>query len=326
MDNGPVLPAHVHHVGHRADGRQCTVPGEEGLLPVVAPQGQHQLQRHAHPGQRLKGVGTVRSVGVHHRGGVGELLFALVVVGDDEVHPEGFGVLRLLHAGDAAVHRDDEIHALLLPEVAHGLLPQTVAVLQPAGDILDAPSPPAAQIVHQQHGGGDAVHIVVAKDGDLLIAGKGGVDPLHRPVHVLHQEGGVGEASLPLQKHRRLLHIGHPSGGQHRGDQIGIAGVHQMLHRLLRAGNSRPSGVFQGISLLSFCGAPWHIRCAFPAKICIVTSYYSKGLKKGKGKSAIDFPQNTKRGKGASIEAPFPQPIKILSRVLAANGAADTFS
>jgi hypothetical protein len=49
-------------------------------------------------------------------------------------------------------------------------------------------------------------------------------------------------------------------------------------------------------------------------------------LKKGKGKSAVDFPQNTKRGKGASIEAPFPQPIKTLSGVLSANGAAGTFS
>ena len=57
-DDGAVLPLHPHHVRHGADGGQGAVPGEQGVLPVRAPQRQHQLQRHPHPRQMLEGVGV----------------------------------------------------------------------------------------------------------------------------------------------------------------------------------------------------------------------------------------------------------------------------
>ncbi len=87
-NDDPVLPLHAHDVGHGADGGQGGVPGEEGVLLVHAPQGQHQLQRHAHAGQVLEGVEAVPPVGVHHRHGGRQLLLALVVVGDDHVHAQ----------------------------------------------------------------------------------------------------------------------------------------------------------------------------------------------------------------------------------------------
>jgi hypothetical protein len=104
-DDGAVFAVHEHHVGHGADGGQGAVAGEEGILPILAAQGHHQLQRHAHAGQVLEGIGAVGPMGVHHRGGGGQVALALVVVGDDHVQPDGVGVVHLVVAGDAAVHR-----------------------------------------------------------------------------------------------------------------------------------------------------------------------------------------------------------------------------
>ena len=220
MDDGAVLVGHLHHVRHRADGGQGAVAGEEGLLPLP-PQGQHQLQGHAHARQVLEGVGAVAAAGVHHRSGLGQDVLALVVVGDDQIQADLPGVAGLLHAGDAAVHGDHQAHPPV-PEGAQGLPPQAVAVLHPAGDVLQTVRPPGAQVVHQQHRGGDAVHVVVAEDGHPLAAGDGPLDARHGPVHVLHQKGGVGEAALPLQKEGRLLRGAHAPGRQDGGEQAGV--------------------------------------------------------------------------------------------------------
>ena len=57
--DGAVFAGHLHHVGHGADGGQGAVAGQQGLLPALAPQGQHQLQRHAAAGQVLEGIAAV---------------------------------------------------------------------------------------------------------------------------------------------------------------------------------------------------------------------------------------------------------------------------
>ena len=56
----------------------------------------------------LKRVRTVGPVGVDDGHGGGELLFALVMVGDDKIDAERCGVGGLINARDAAVDRDDQ--------------------------------------------------------------------------------------------------------------------------------------------------------------------------------------------------------------------------
>ncbi len=82
-------PGQAHDIGHRADGGQIGVALQQLVPPGRAAQGQDQLEGHPHPGQALEGIGAVGPAGVHHRRGVGQVVLALVVVGDHHVHPQG---------------------------------------------------------------------------------------------------------------------------------------------------------------------------------------------------------------------------------------------
>ena len=90
-----------------------------------------------------------------------------MMVGDHHIHAQRGGEVHLLVAGDAAVHGDHQRGALV-PQALDGLPAEAVAILDPAGDMPQAPDAAAGEIVHQQHRGGDAVHVVVAEHGDGL--------------------------------------------------------------------------------------------------------------------------------------------------------------
>ena len=195
--DGAVFAGHLHDVRYCADGGQGAVAGQQGLLPALAPQGQHQLQRHAAAGQVLEGIAAVGPVGVHHGAGRGQLLLALMVVRHHHVHAQGVGVSHLLHAGDAAVHRYQQADPLPV-QGQDGVPSQAVAILDAAGDIVHHVAAPGQEIVHQDHRGGDAVHVIVAENGDLFPVGQGAAHPLGGLVHVLHQKGGIGQVPVPL--------------------------------------------------------------------------------------------------------------------------------
>ena len=252
-DDGPVLVGHLHHVGHGADGGQGAVPGQQGLLPALAPQGQHQLQRHAAPGQVLEGIAAVKPVGVHHRAGGRQLLLALMVVGDDHVHAQGVGIGHLLHAGDAAVHRYQQPDALVM-QGQNGVLSQAVPILDAAGDIVHHVAAPGQEVIHQNHRGGDAVHVIVAEYGDPFPIGQGAVHPPGSPVHILHQKRGIGQLPVPLQEGSGLLRCGDAPGGQHGGHQIGVSGPGEPVHRLGRQVRYAPLLIFHdGTPLSRYC-------------------------------------------------------------------------
>ena len=245
-DDGAVLPGHEHHVRHRADGGQGAVALEEGLR-LGLPQGQDQLEGHAHPGQVLEGVGAVAPAGVHHGHRLRQYLLALVVVGDDQVQSDLPREAGLLHAGDAAVDGDHQGHALV-PEGPQCVPPQAVAVLDAAGDVLDAVRPLGAQVVDQEDGGGDAVHVVVAEDGHALPPLQGQTDAPDRLVHILHEEGGVLQMPLPDQEGPGFAGCLHAPGGHHGGEQAGVARRVEPLRRRLVKRRRVPLGVFHASS------------------------------------------------------------------------------
>ena len=224
--DGAVLPLHPHHVGDGANGRQGAVPGEQGILPALASQGQHQLQRHTHSRQMLEGIGAVAAVGVHHCQRPRQLLLALMMVGDDHIQPDGGSEVHLLVAGDAAVHGDHQRGALV-PQALDGLLGQAIALLDPAGDMPQAADAAAFEIVHQQNRGSNAVHVVVAEHGDGLPLADRPLDAGDGFVHIPHQHGGHAEAPVPLQRLGRRLGSGDTPGRQDRGEEIGVSGTPQ---------------------------------------------------------------------------------------------------
>ena len=249
-DDGAVLPLHTHHIGHCADGSQGAIPGKEGTLPAFAAQGQHQLEGNAHAGQVLEGIGTIRPMGVHHSHGVRKAFLTLVMVGNDHIHPQGVGKGHLLVSGDAAVHGDHQACSLL-PQGLDSLAGKAVAIFNAAGDIAQALYAAAFEIVHQKDGRGDAVHIIVAKDGNGLSPGNGQLDALHGLVHILHQHRGEGEAPLPVQNLRRLLRGSDAPAGEHQAQKVRVARLPQRGHILLIRRGNVPAFEFHGLPLLS---------------------------------------------------------------------------
>ena len=168
LHDGAVLALHAHDVGDGADGGERAVAREERVLAPLA-KGQNKLERNANARQVLEGIRAVGPVGVNDGHGGGELLLALVVVGDDKIDAERRGVGRLVHARDTAVDRDDQRHAGL-GKCADGVTAEAVALFDAAGDVHRHIRAARAEIIGEKTGGGDAVHVVVAKDRELFAA------------------------------------------------------------------------------------------------------------------------------------------------------------
>ena len=132
-------------------------------------QGLDQLERHASAAQIVARVAAVRSPGVDQRVAVGQLVRALVVVGNDQIDAELAGQSGGGVRGGAAVRGDDDVCAGVgkLLDDGRG---QAVAVdeaIRQAHVGLDAHH---AQ-TRSEHGGGvDAVGVVVGEDGDVTRA------------------------------------------------------------------------------------------------------------------------------------------------------------
>ena len=206
-----------HDVRDRADRGEIAVALDH--LAAAAFTGADELERNADPRERVVRIALVRTLAVNHGDGLRQGSgAAFVMVGDDHVHPERGGVQRLLARGDAAVHRDDKLDALLAQRRNGGVV-ETVAFFAAVGDIGDTFQTLAAQIVRQQTGRGDAVHVVVAVYGRFLALFDGAVYALDGKGHIREQHR-VFEQLFSAAEH--CLHLGaglHPAQGQHRGEQ-----------------------------------------------------------------------------------------------------------
>ena len=268
-NDGAVFAGHLHHIRHRADGGQGAVAGKQCLLPVGAAQSQHQLQRHAAAGQMLKGIIAIAAMRVHHGHGIGQHILTFVVVGDDHLHAQRVGKGYLVHAGNAAVHRNQQTHAPVM-QTAYGILTQAVAVLDAARDVVHHIRATGAQIVHQYDRGGNAVHIVVAENGDLFPGVQRPADTLRRRGHVAHEKGGMGQCGLTFQKGCRLCFLLDAPTGQHTGHQVRVARRHQSFHRMARR--------------IRYIPVPkLHPGGHLPSLTYTIILYYIKSTAKGKG-------------------------------------------
>ena len=217
-----VLVRQRHHVGNGADGHQVCVARQQIRIALT---GAHQLHGHTHARQIRVGVGVAGALAVDEaadlRQGIGA---AFVVVGDDHVHADPGGMGRLLHRGDAAVDGDDQAHALGLQRI-EGAAVEAVALLIAVGNIVITGQTLPAQVVRQQTGGGDAVHVVVAVDRHGLLPLNGAPNARAGPVHAEDQHGVV-QTLRPAFEQGMGLGVGlHPAQGEdltQQGRQIGI--------------------------------------------------------------------------------------------------------
>ena len=95
-----------------------------------------------------------------------------MVVGDDQIDAELARAARRLGAADAAVDRDDQRDAVGVQPLDRRRL-QPVAVAQPLGDEVDDVGAEQLERAPQDDGRRDAVDVVVAVDGDPLLARDG---------------------------------------------------------------------------------------------------------------------------------------------------------
>ena len=124
------------------------------------------------------------------------------------------GGAHLRHAGDAAVERDEQPRALP-GQPPHRLGVEAVAFHQAVGHVGHDLRTRRPQEAGQERGRGDAVHVVVAVEGDALAARDGAHEPLHGRGHAFHEERvrQVGEARL--QEALGVRRIGKPAAGEH---------------------------------------------------------------------------------------------------------------
>ncbi|MPM84841.1 hypothetical protein SDC9_131917 [bioreactor metagenome] len=74
--------------------------------------------------------------GVHHGYCMRDVVLTLMVIGYYHINTQTFGVSRLFHGGNAAVHGDDERYSFR-PQNVHRFPVQTVALFKPVGYVGD---------------------------------------------------------------------------------------------------------------------------------------------------------------------------------------------
>ena len=112
---------------------------------LLAFNGGGQLKRHADARQLCGRLGLILAVRIDKRGGLRQLGFALVVVGDDQIDAELPAKRCLVIGRDAAVDRDDQLYTLLFERI-DGDGVQPVALFEPGRDIAGHLAALAAQI------------------------------------------------------------------------------------------------------------------------------------------------------------------------------------
>ena len=226
-DKAAVLALQRHDVCNRAEADEIAIAPGDAVL--IAAERSGQFEGDADAGEHRVRIRPVRPVRVHNGRALRQLLLALMMVRDDERHAQLPAEPGLLQRRDAAVHRDDEPHALRM-ELADGPGVQAVALLEPPGDVDDAVRTYAAQKIRQQAGGRDAVHVIIAEHGDALPELQRLPHRLHGAVH-LPQEKGVKQRRVRAQQLLRLLRSPAAAPGQHARRQRRIARLLQRIDR-----------------------------------------------------------------------------------------------
>ena len=189
-------------------------------LAQTAAQHLHQLQGHAHA--RQDGAGAVRvALRIGHGHAFRHKVHRLVVVGDSQAQTRLHHGRGLRLAGDAAVHRDDEVGAKRA-RARDGGLRQRVALLETQRNEGRGLRAEGAQTAGEHGGGRDAVEVEVAEHEDVVAALDGGFQGIG---HVGQAGDDVGVQPVALERRREEAvnrsGVVDAAGDQRRCDEAG---------------------------------------------------------------------------------------------------------
>ncbi len=163
---------------------------QELRLPQCGPQRGEQFEHDTHAAQVFVRVRTRRLVWIQHRTGIGEPLWRLVMVGDDNVHAQATRQSHFLPRRTPTIDRNQQAYPRT-GELSHGISIETIPF---AGALWNVVRHLEAQLMkkrHQQRGGRDSVHIIIAVDGDAFALADGCYQALHRLLHPMQAIGIV---------------------------------------------------------------------------------------------------------------------------------------
>ena len=155
----------------------------EQLVRAVADERARKLKRHARAAEIVVGI-LVLQLGIDDDT-VGQGFGQLVVIGDDDVRAQLVDILRLLRAGNTAVHRNKQLRLAILENPIDGLLGKPVAV-RALGHVDVRFDAEFLQRVIHNRAGAYAVRVVIPKHRHrpALVPRRG--DQRHRLLHALH--------------------------------------------------------------------------------------------------------------------------------------------
>ena len=135
-----------------------------------------------------------------------QFLVGLMVIDDDDIDAELFGLLERLDAGRAAIDADQK-RCAALGKRAHRFDIRAVAFEQAVGNVDDRLDAALAQIARQQRRRGGAVDVVIAENGDALAARHRVGNALRRFLHG-GQHIRIGHRALDGRIEKRIDRIG----------------------------------------------------------------------------------------------------------------------
>ena len=226
----PILAEQRHDVGDRAEGcqpdraQQHLAKPRGHLSSAARPRRDRprQLECHAGTAQFAEGRRSARQPRVHEHVCGGQLVAEGVMVGDDEFQPQLAGTVGLGDAGDATVHRDDEIGAIGAQPLERGGV-EPVALLQ---TIRHVPTRRVRGVVRKRveaaHEDGRRAHpvgIVVAVHHHPPAGTDRGEDPIGSVGDARQRLGVVEIAQRAREEAPHVLGIVDAAGDQQRGDE-----------------------------------------------------------------------------------------------------------
>ena len=237
-----VVGVELDHIGHGAQSdqrQQCVQPRlvtrvKHAALAQLGPQGQQHIKHHAHTGDGFAGEAAAGLVGVDDGFGCGQFAARQMVVGHQHLQAQRLRSLNARHAGDAVVHGDQHIRALLVHALGNGRR-QAVAVHHPVGhQITHVLRPQHAQTAHAHGAGGRPIAVVIGHDAQALVLRHG----------VGQQFGGFLRAQHASRGQQQVQRVVEFVFGQHAtgGVQAGQQGVDARLFQRPGAAGGHISG------------------------------------------------------------------------------------
>ena len=199
-----VLARERHDVGKRANRRDFHKRRHPVRVTRAAAQGLHEFQRDADPRQVLVRIAAVVPLRIDDREGARQLGIGLVMVRDDQVHPQVACPRGGFRRANAAIHRDDQPRTVLVQPIDRRPL-QTVAVAEPLRDEVHHVGAKQFERATQNHRRRHAVHVVVAVDGDAVFRFNCAEDALYGRAHVGQPERVVEILEARRQKAPRVI-------------------------------------------------------------------------------------------------------------------------